>query len=239
MEFAPPPPPAQQPVSVVIVEANDVARAGLSTLLAGDPRLQVTGVFERPSDALDHLTAGQATDGPRVPPDTAVVLVDVLHEEIAAGGMLEALVATGAAVAGHSSFRSPTDVLPALSAGVRGLISRAASADLLRSALCTIGLGGYVIDDAVQRCLPALPVHRAEPLDQPVAALSPRERQVLNLFAAGHDEGSASDVLQLSRSTISSHLHHVRSKLNVHTAFQLGVLVERYRLLDGQVAPPV
>lgn len=60
-----------------------------------------------------------------------------------------------------------------------------------------------------------------EPPDRtPLAALTPRERQVLRCMLAGLDRGATAQLLGLSLNTVRTHAQSVLAKLHVHSALE-------------------
>lgn len=60
-----------------------------------------------------------------------------------------------------------------------------------------------------------------EPPDRtPLAALTPRERQVLRCMLAGLDRSATAEILGLSLNTVRTHAQGVLTKLHVHSALQ-------------------
>lgn len=60
-----------------------------------------------------------------------------------------------------------------------------------------------------------------------LAALSPREKQVLSCLVAGMSTDAIASHLFLSRNTIRTHVHNVLRKLNVHSALAAVALARR------------
>jgi len=61
--------------------------------------------------------------------------------------------------------------------------------------------------------------------------LSPRERQVLTLLAAGNSQDEIAQELYISPKTVATHLQHVLVKLNVHSRAQAVAVAYRRRIL--------
>jgi DNA-binding NarL/FixJ family response regulator len=62
--------------------------------------------------------------------------------------------------------------------------------------------------------------------------LTPRERQVLRLVAAGHTNGQIAKELFISVKTVSAHVSSILSKLHVSSRVQAATAAYRLHLLD-------
>ncbi len=69
--------------------------------------------------------------------------------------------------------------------------------------------------------------HEGEPLDDAVAALTPREREILDLLAQGHSGAVIARRLYLSPVTVRNHVQHLIAKLGLHS--QLEAVAYAYR----------
>ncbi len=83
---------------------------------------------------------------------------------------------------------------------------------LLR-ALETIAAGGTVLDPDIARSLV-----RAHSRNNPVLALSDREREVLGLMAEGRSNAAIAERLVVTGKTVESHIASIFSKLGLHEA---------------------
>jgi DNA-binding NarL/FixJ family response regulator len=80
----------------------------------------------------------------------------------------------------------------------------------LRQALDTIVAGGTVLDPEIARSLV-----RAHSRNNPLLALSDREREVLGLMAEGRSNAAIADRLVVSGKTIESHITSIFTKLGL------------------------
>lgn len=78
--------------------------------------------------------------------------------------------------------------------------------------MARIGAEGSVVDPDVVADLLARP-RRQDPL----AALTSREREVLRLIAEGRTNPAISETLSLSGKTVESHVRNIFRKLDLHT----------------------
>ncbi|MFO1358593.1 LuxR C-terminal-related transcriptional regulator [Plasticicumulans sp.] len=99
----------------------------------------------------------------------------------------------------------------ALDAGADGyLIKRGDGAELVHAIRTLLDGSGYINDDIGRE------VVSGGKVDTPVDALSPRERHVLALIAAGHGNREIADQLSISVSTVRKHRENLMQKLDLH-----------------------
>lgn len=67
----------------------------------------------------------------------------------------------------------------------------------------------------------------SEPAPNELAMLSPREKEVLVLVAAGHTNKAIADALYLSPNTIKTHVSSLLTKLRAETRVQLAVMAAK------------
>lgn len=110
-----------------------------------------------------------------------------------------------------------------LGAGARGYIMKQAASDQLLVALRKVLEGDVYVSDAVSAILgqvrPGSGVVSAG--KDPIARLSNRELQVLNLIGRGQSSREAAEALGLSVKTVETHRQSLKRKLNLATNAQL------------------
>lgn len=73
----------------------------------------------------------------------------------------------------------------------------------------------------------------AEPHEDDLAILSPREKEVLALVAAGHTNKAIADALYVSPNTIKTHVSSLLTKLQAGTRVQLAVIAAQFMPLSA------
>lgn len=73
----------------------------------------------------------------------------------------------------------------------------------------------------------------AAPAPDDLAILSPREKEVLTLVAAGHTNKAIADALYLSPNTIKTHVSSLLTKLQAGTRVQLAVIAAQLMPLNA------
>ena len=212
--------------TVLLADDHTLVRAGLRALLAGLPEVGTVLEASDGREALDVIAA----HGP------AVVLMD-----IAMPG-LNGLEAAALVSRDHPGTRTivlsmhGTDayVLQALRAGAAGYLLKDAAVAELPLALRAVLRGEIYISSAVSRVVVSgfLAGMAADSADRsPVAALSARQREILQLVAEGRSIKEIAFALELSVKTVETHRRQVMERLRI---FDVPGLV-RFALRHGIV----
>ncbi|MGA7236790.1 MAG: response regulator transcription factor [Bryobacteraceae bacterium] len=178
-------------IRIAIAAASAVVRAGLESLLASAPGLEVVGAFADTAglDALRpdvFLLAGNAT--------------------LASGG--PAVVLT--------NEDQPAWTADALRSGVRALLPRDASPAAILAAIDAAAGGMALIDPQELESLLAAsaPAQAMETAAAPVVALTPRELEVLRMMADGAANKEIAWKLGISEHTVKFHVASILGKLD-------------------------
>ncbi|MEU0356755.1 response regulator transcription factor [Streptomyces cyaneofuscatus] len=193
---------------VVIAEDNALLREGLVLLLRSS----------------GHEVAGVAATGPeilplllRTRPDAAVLDVR-MPPDFRDEGLRAALAAReqlpGLPVLVLSQYVEETYAAELLGGGARGvgylLKDRVGRVDEFLDALTRVADGGTALDPEV---VTELMSRRRR--DDPLAALTPREREVLQLMAEGHDNTTIAKSLVVTERSVHKHIGNVFTKLEL------------------------
>ena len=218
------------PVKVLLVDDQDLIRAGLRGIL-------------RPSYGFEIV--GELGDGAGVVEAVAEQRPDVVVMDVRMPGV-DGVSAT--ATLRHEDDAPPVLVLTtfeddevlagALRAGAAGFLLKGVPAEDLQRAVRAVAAGDSWLDPAVTgRVLASYrdgttPAGPGPELD----VLTPREREVLALIGAGLSNGEIADQLVLGEGTVKTHVGHVFAKLGLRDraaavvfAFDHGLVVPRPR----------
>lgn len=196
-------PPPRGPLTVLLVDDHFVVRSGLVASLELDDGIRVVAEVERGEDAVTAYRAHRP----------GVVLMDLQLPGMNGVAATKALreIDPDARVLIFSSYTRDDEVKEALQAGALGYLQKSATLDELVTALHTVAQGG--------RHLPAeLAGRLAETRMGP--SVTPREREILVLIAAGQANKIIADTLGISEDTVKRHVSHILEKLNVHDRAQ-------------------
>ncbi|MGI8692152.1 MAG: response regulator [Geodermatophilaceae bacterium] len=202
-------------IRVVVVDDQEMVRAGIAALLDGHDAIEVVG---------------QAADGASALRVTAEVHPDVVLMDIRMPGM-DGLTATRRLLAGGAdaprvlvltTFDADQYVFDALRAGASGFLLKGARPADLVDAVRVVAAGDALLAPSVTRRLVEHFAGSGPPL---VAAsctpeLTPREREVLVLIARGLSNTQIAAALVLAEQTVKTHVSHVLTKLGLRDRAQ-------------------
>lgn len=109
----------------------------------------------------------------------------------------------------------------ALISGVRGYVSKSAGAAEVVCAINTVAEGAMYVDQSAAWLMPRLlsaPVRSAE--HDALSALTPREREILELVARGYDNRRIARALTLADKTVRNNVSAIFTKIGVNRRAQ-------------------
>jgi DNA-binding NarL/FixJ family response regulator len=203
------------PVRVLLVDDDDLMRAGLTAMLSSDETIDVVG------EAPDGRAAVERAIELR--PD--VVLMDVRMpglDGIAATRELLS-VSPDVKVVVLTTFEQDDYIFGALSAGASGFLLKRTRPEELIAAIHTVAAGDSLLSPSVTRTViqrlagqPAPDAGAEARLDE----LTGRERDVLELIARGLSNGEIAATLVIEESTVKTHVRHILRKLRLRDRVQ-------------------
>jgi RNA polymerase sigma factor (sigma-70 family) len=203
------------PVRVLLVDDDDLMRAGLEAVLSSDATVDVVGEASDGRRALEQVRAHR--------PD--VVLMDVRMPDLDGIAATREVVAAfpGAKVVILTTFEQDDYIFGALNAGASGFLLKRTSPEELIAAIHTVAAGDSLLSPSVTRRVIERVAQQptAEiPLDQRLDHLTPREREVLEQVARGLSNGEIASELVIEESTVKTHVKRILMKLRLRDRVQ-------------------
>jgi DNA-binding NarL/FixJ family response regulator len=206
----------------MLVDDHQIVRDGLRSLLAKQSDMEVI------AEADNGRAAVQAAAELR--PDVVVMDVGMpdLNGVEATLRVLEAVPnARVVALSMHSDRRFVEGML---AAGASGYVLKDAAFEDLVAAIRTVAQGGTYLCPSVAGIVVAHYVRgRADASARKAVALTPREREVLQLLAEGHSTKQIAARLAVSIKTVETHRSRLMEKLGLHSVAEL----TKYALREG------
>jgi DNA-binding NarL/FixJ family response regulator len=212
-------------IRVVVADDHPLFREGVVTSLHSMEDINVVGQAENADEAVRVVREEL--------PDLA--LLDVTMP----GGGIEAARKIAAAcpatrIVMLTVSEDEDDLLAAMKAGASGYVLKGVSARELASVVRSVSAGEVYVAPALAFGL--LREMSQERTTDPLAELSSRERQVLELVANGLSNQEIGAKLGLAEKTIKHYMTNILTKLQVRSRVEAALLAARVGL--GQPSPP-
>jgi DNA-binding NarL/FixJ family response regulator len=209
-------------IRVLLVDDHALLREGLRSLLEKQPDVEVVGEADDGRRARERVA--------ELSPD--IVIMDVSMPKLSGIEATRQITNEFPAVkvialSIHSKRRFVADML---SAGAAGYILKECLFDELIQAIQAVAAGGrylspkitdVVVDDYVKRL--------SGGVDSPLASLTSREREVLQLVAEGESTKQIAMELHVSTKTIEANRRQIMEKLDMHSVAEL----TKYAIREG------
>jgi DNA-binding NarL/FixJ family response regulator len=198
------------PVRVLLVDDDDLMRAGLKAVLSSDSAIEVVGEAGDGREAVAQARAGR--------PD--VVLMDVRMPGLDGISATREVLAISPEikVAILTTFEDDDYIFGALDAGASGFLLKRTRPEDLMAAVHTVAAGEALLSPSVTRRV----IERAAEHPPPdvsaharLTDLTPRELEVLELIAHGLSNGEIAAALVVEESTVKTHVRRILRKLGL------------------------
>jgi two-component system nitrate/nitrite response regulator NarL len=206
-----------QTVGVAIIDDHPLFREGVARSLIESGRFNVLGQGGSCDDAVRIARTKR--------PD--ILLLDLSMP----GGGLEAIAAVRQLIPNQrivvlTVSEASDDVVQALQEGVQGYVLKGIGSKDLLEVLGAVAAGQkYVSPLLSARLLADLSTRLEEPTADPLAVLTARERQVLDLVADGLSNKRIGLSLDLHEKTVKHHLTRIFSKLRVNNRTEAAMVL--------------
>jgi DNA-binding NarL/FixJ family response regulator len=207
-------------IRVLVADDHMVIRNGLEQLLSTVDDIELVGVV---ADGASAVTAALAESPDVVLMDLSMPIMDgveATRQIAAAQPEIHVVVLT--------SFSDNRRIIDALGAGATGYLLKHASADELLNGIRAAAKGDSPLDPKAARVM--LEAQRANP-SRP--SLTAREKEVLQLIAAGDANKHIARKLGITERTVKSHLTNIFSAIGVTSRTQAALWAKQHSADDG------
>jgi DNA-binding NarL/FixJ family response regulator len=197
-------------VRLLLVDDDDLMRAGLRAVLSSDDTIEVVGEATTGRHAVERVRALRPQ----------VVLMDVRMPDgdgIAATREVLA-VSPEVKVVILTTFEQDDYIFGAIHAGASGFLLKRTRPEELIAAVHAVASGDSLLSPSVTRTVLDRVARHGVAVGEPdrrLAELTPREREVLELIARGSSNGEIADALVIEESTVKTHVKRILMKLGL------------------------
>ena len=212
-------------IRVLLVDDHHLVRTGMRSLMQAMSDITVVGESGDGRAALELLTSLQPN----------IVLMDIAMPE------LNGLEATTRIAKDFPNTRviilsmhaSEEYVLQALRAGASGYLVKNAAPEELELAIRAVARGETYLSPAISRHVVEELLGRSTASTNPVDALTPRQREILQLVAEGKSTKQIAGSLGVSVKTIESHRAQLMERLDIRDVAGLVRFAIRHGVAQG------
>jgi DNA-binding NarL/FixJ family response regulator len=206
---------SDDPVRVLLVDDDDLMRAGLKAVLSSDDAIEVVGEASDGRAALEQV--------PALSPD--VVLMDVRMPDLDGISATREVLASSPEVKVMilTTFEQDDYIFGALNSGASGFLLKRTSPEELIAGIHTVAVGDSLLSPSVtRRVIDRMAQQPAAetPYDERLGELTPREREVLAQVARGLSNTEIADALFIEESTVKTHVKRILMKLHLRDRVQ-------------------
>ncbi len=201
-------------IRVFLMDDHELVRRGLVDLLKSEPNITVVGEAGTAAEALRRIPTAHPDvallDG-RLPDGSGI---DVCREIRSSHPEIRCVILT--------SFDDDEALFSAIMAGASGYLLKEVGGSSLVAGIRQVAEGRSLIDPAVtQKLLDRLrnPVREVSKVD----ALTPREREILDLITDGYTNRQIGDKLFLAEKTVKNYVSILLTKLGMQRRTQAAV----------------
>jgi NarL family two-component system response regulator LiaR len=206
-------------IRVVIADDHRVVRDGLCYLLGQEPDIEVAGEAGDGRQALDIVAATRPH----------VLVLDLYMPGLDGHGVIAALHATEhrPAVVVLTSATDDAHLVRAMQAGATSYLLKTAPADDVIAAIRDAAAGTASLSPELLTRLTQAMRQPAEP--DPLAPLTPREREVLRLIACGQSNREIARNLHIGEQTVKTHVRSILAKTGLQDRVQAAIFALRHQ----------
>jgi DNA-binding NarL/FixJ family response regulator len=205
-------------IRILLVDDQAIVRTGLRTLLEVEPDLEVVGEAGEGRSAVRRVA--------ELVPD--VVLMDIRMPDMDGIEATTAIVSAGSPtrVCVLTTYNVDEYVFDALAAGASGFLLKTDTPERIVATVRAVAEGEFALGADATATLVARYLRGARPPtdgQDPLAALTPREREVFTLVARGLTNAEIAGLLFVGEGTVKTHVARILYKLGLRDRLQVVV----------------
>ncbi|MFE9205100.1 response regulator [Micromonospora sp. NPDC007230] len=198
---------ADKPIRVLVADDHPIFRDGLAVLLSSLPDIHVVGTAADGVEAVELAV--------RLRPEIVVMDIQMPNLNGVEATRRLATAAPSVGVLVLTMSEEDSTVFAAVQAGARGYLVKGAEQEEIVRAITTVAAGGAVFGASLARRIAEFFTAGATPAQVPFPQLTAREREILELLAAGRSNAQIAAALYLSPKTVRNNVSNVFAKLQV------------------------
>jgi len=212
---------------VLLADDHQLVRAGLRVLIDALPDFAVVAEVGDGIDAVEQAR--------RLQPELALLDISMPRMSGLEAATAMRIASPGTRVIVLSMHASEQHFAAALKAGATGYVIKDAAVNELAEALRAVAAGDHYVSPRISGAVMQSLARnlRGEEVGAAGAALSPRQRQVLQLIAEGRNTREIAEQLHVSVKTVETHRAELMRRLDIHDVAGL----TRYAIRAGLVSP--
>ncbi|MFE6858227.1 response regulator [Nocardia sp. NPDC057668] len=214
-------------IRVIVADDQEMVRFGFAMIIDGDPDMEVVAQCR---DGVEAIEAVRAHDPDVALLDIRMPRLDGLEVCRRVSGRTNVVMVT--------TFDDDEYVDTALANGALGFLLKDSSPELLLAAIRAAVSGDALISpELTTRLLARSRASGArrtppEPLAAAVAELTPREREIAALVAAGRSNGEIAGQVFVSLGTVKSHIANLQRRLGARNRVEVAAQLWRAGFMD-------
>ena len=194
-------------IRVLVADDHPAFRAGLQLLLTDEDDIEVVATAENGIDAVrlaQQLVPDVVAMDLRMPGLDGIEATRLLHADLPEVGVIVLTM-----------FEDDASVFAAMRAGARGYLLKGAEQDEITRAIRAVAAGEAIFGPAIAQRIIEHFFEGAGTTRAAFPTLTDREREVLELIAAGRGNAAIAQDLCLSLKTVRNHVSNIFTKLQV------------------------
>jgi DNA-binding NarL/FixJ family response regulator len=194
-------------ISVAIVEDNRELRENWVRRVNGHPKLRCVAACESAETALQEL--------PNCQPDVVLMDINLPGMSGIRCAALTRQLLPKVQILMLTIYSNNDYIFEALKSGANGyLLKSSSSEEVIRAIIDVMEGGAPMTGQIARRVIDAF--RRPVPRDLGEAQLTEREKEILQSLAQGYSNKEIASKLEVSVSTVRTHVEHIYDKLHVH-----------------------